>query len=47
VIENLNFENIKLLENDIHVWQIDLETQLQYLETYWSHLSNLEQSRVV
>jgi 4'-phosphopantetheinyl transferase len=45
VIENLNFENIKLLENDIHVWQIDLETQLQYLETYWSHLSNLEQSR--
>ena len=45
MIKNHSLKCLKLSENEIHVWQIDIESQLQYLETYWSHLSNLEQSR--
>jgi 4'-phosphopantetheinyl transferase len=44
-IKNHNLKQLIISENEIHIWQIDIETQLQYLHTYWSYLSNIEQSR--
>lgn len=38
---------LKLSENEIHIWLVDLETQLQNLKAYWSYLSKIEQSRAI
>jgi 4'-phosphopantetheinyl transferase len=44
-INNHILKDVKLSKNEIHVWQIDIETQLQNLKTYCSYLSNTEEDR--
>jgi 4'-phosphopantetheinyl transferase len=45
VIKNHSLKCLKLSGNEIHVWQIDLETQIHNSKAYWSYLSNFEKSR--
>jgi 4'-phosphopantetheinyl transferase len=44
-IKNNIQKQVSLSGNEIHVWQIDLETQIHNSKAYWSYLSNFERSR--
>lgn len=44
-IKNNIQKQVSLSGNEIHVWQIDIESQIQNLKSFWPYLSNIEQSR--
>jgi hypothetical protein len=44
-IKNHNLKQLTILENDIHIWQIDIELHITNLKMYWSYLNQNEKSR--